>query len=521
MNRTVFLLAVLLVMAAVNLTTVKLRYGDSTTHLKPNEQLWRVNLVMNLTGQGKAAKVRFTLPKDTERQFLYNEHFDDQGLNFYIRERSLTKNRIGFWRAELLESTKLVQYTFSCRLNKKSYAIPEGEKLPKDALKKYPPEFAVWLDSSRYIQADDKLIKAELKKIIGRKKEAAVVVRNIYDFIQGKVSYRSEKGSKDALKTLEKLTADCGGQARLFVALCRAAKIPSRIVGGLVIKKGVKNITHVWAESHIGGQWIPFDVVNKYYAFIPDNYLEFYRGDYSLFKHTGLSKFEYFFIINKTKVPPVDNPWSLYVLPVHFHNIIMVLLLLPVGTLVVSFFRNVIGISTLGTFSPVLLALAFREISLEMGLLSVTVIVLLGWLVRKILDGLKILLIPKLSVIITMVVILMLALMLIGFHFGTKSMLYISLFPIVIMSWIIERFTIIQIEDGVFTALRTMVGTTLVTVVAYYVMGISILQSYLFSFPEGLLIIMAVLLLLGRYTGMRFMELFRFKDLIFKRGKRS
>ena len=38
--------------------------------------------------------------------------------------------------------------------------------------------------------------------------------------------------------------------------------------------------------------------------------------------------------------------------------------------------------------------------------------------------------------------------------------------------------------------------------------------NHMFLFPETLGIIMALQLLIGRYTGYRLMELFRFKDLM-------
>ena len=46
------------------------------------------------------------------------------------------------------------------------------------------------------------------------------------------------------------------------------------------------------------------------------------------------------------------------------------------------------------------------------------------------------------------------------------------------------------------------------------VLGIHALVSFLFRFPEALGFIMAGQLLLGRYTGYRLSELFRFRDLV-------
>ncbi|MBI4550115.1 MAG: hypothetical protein HY714_04240, partial [Candidatus Omnitrophica bacterium] len=282
---------------------------------------------------------------------------------------------------------------------------------------------------------------------------------------------------------------------------------------GLILTGGVKQTTHVWVENYLGGKWIPFDVVNHHFASMPNHYLELYRGDYALIKHVGLSKFEYFFFTEPENMPPVDNPWSLYALPIHFQELSKVLLLIPLGALVVTFFRSVIGLHTFGTFAPILLSLAFREVSLWTGLGCLALIIFFGWILRMVLDHLKILVIPRLAIIVTLVIVFILAMMIVGFHFGLQKILFISMFPMIIMTWTIERFSVIQIEDGTVAALRSALGTTMVSIAAYYVMGLHVLRSYLFAFPELLLVIMALLLLLGRYTGLRLTELWRFRAI--------
>lgn len=512
MNRKVYWLACFLVLLSAASIAAKVIYGGQIVAPDYGSHLWRVDIVMNLIGKGARAKVRLTLPKGNDRQRIYNEHFENDNLIFYIRERVITGNRLGFWRSELLDGSKSIQHTFSAQLKSRVYDMPVGLMLPKKPRTAYPPEIHIeWLDSSKFIQSA--ALRPHVKKVIGREKRIHWVMRRIYDFVRGQVRYESEKGSKDARETLKKLEADCGGKARLFVAFSRAAGIPSRIVGGLILSGGQKQTTHVWAENYLGGQWIPFDVVNDNYASIPNHYLELYRGDYFLVKHIGVEKFEYFFVINPEKVPPVDNPWSLYVLPLHFQNLVKVLLLIPVGTVVVSFCRTVIGVPTFGTFAPVLLALSFEEVSVSTGLACLGGIIFFGCLLRKVLDLLRILVIPRLSIIVTMVVIFVLAMMVVGFHYGNQKILYITLFPLIIMTWTIERFSVIQIEDGTQSAIKTSLGTAFVAIATYYVIGLRSLRTYLFAFPELLFSIMAILLVMGRYTGIRLTEIWRFREL--------
>ena len=84
----------------------------------------------------------------------------------------------------------------------------------------------------------------------------------------------------------------------------------------------------------------------------------------------------------------------------------------------------------------------------------------------------------------------------------------------VIIAMTIERMSVLWEERGAGEAMRAGVGSMLVAVLAYVVMGMDWLEHLVFTFPELLLIVLAVVLLLGRYTGYRVSELKRFKALI-------
>jgi transglutaminase-like putative cysteine protease len=64
--------------------------------------------------------------------------------------------------------------------------------------------------------------------------------------------------SQSALEALQLRKGNCQSHARLYVALARAAGIPSRIVSGLVYVQGKGFLYHSWAESYAGG-WLAID----------------------------------------------------------------------------------------------------------------------------------------------------------------------------------------------------------------------------------------------------------------------
>ncbi len=214
------------------------------------------------------------------------------------------------------------------------------------------------------------------------------------------------------------------------------------------------------------------------------------------------------------------------------------LLMLPIGALTVSVFRTVIGITTYGTFGPVLLALVCREPSDFPWALGVFVAIMLtGWLVRRLLDRYHLLMVPRISALLTVIVILLVAaLMLLGPSAGAAHG-YVALLPLIILTHMVERFWTVEAEDGTVASFKTLGWTVLVAVAVALLVNFDLplnallrwlkfgpevrlwndaLRVAFFRYPEALGLVLAAQLLIGRYTGYRFTELFRFKDLLWE-----
>lgn len=205
--------------------------------------------------------------------------------------------------------------------------------------------------------------------------------------------------------------------------------------------------------------------------------------------------------------------YSLLSLPLQAQETYRVLLMVPIGAFIMLLLRNIIGVKTYGTFMPVLIALAFRETHLLAGVSLFVVVVSSGLLVRFYLERLRLLLVPRLTAILTLVVILMAAVSVISNRLGIEVGLSVALFPMVIMAMTIERMSVAWDERGAGTAIREGIGTLIVAALAYLVMSWGPLEHLIFVFPEFLLVLFAMALLLGRYSGYRLNELLRFRAL--------
>lgn len=201
-------------------------------------------------------------------------------------------------------------------------------------------------------------------------------------------------------------------------------------------------------------------------------------------------------------------------LPVGSQILLKFLLVIPIGTLILAVARQFIGIKTFGTFMPILIALSFKETGLMIGLGLLCGVVIAGLLTRSYLAKLQLLFVPRISAVMTILILLIAALALFFENTHIESGLAIFLFPIVILVMLIERLSLVLDEAGPDEALTTGFGTLLVVLACYFVMNDSQVRYFFFTFPETLLMIVGLHILLGRYAGFRLTEYVRFQDLI-------
>jgi len=261
---------------------------------------------------------------------------------------------------------------------------------------------------------------------------------------------------------------------------------------------------------------------------LPDNFLvwSWQYGDELVYTIKGGSRPQFSIAVSPTPVSALSVAkirgtqtdsqlikFSLLQLPVNVQQTYQILLTIPVGAFIILLLRNFVGLVTFGTFMPVLIALAFRETHVIWGVILFTTIVFFGLLVRFYLDHLRLLLVPRLATILTVVILLMVIISILSVHLGLENGLSVALFPMVILTMTIERMCIAWDERGPFEAIKSGCGSLLAAIVAYEVMRNPEIEYLVFAFPELLLILVALILLAGQYRGYRLLELMRFKAL--------
>jgi len=314
---------------------------------------------------------------------------------------------------------------------------------------------------------------------------------------------------------------------RNLINVLAGARIPARTVKVLPLRDRMRRgELETWLEVHNGKEWVAFDPRTGQRGY-PEDMLVWQWGGKDLLNLQGARNGQVEFSAARTVREMISvaeqraeqrgsllMDFSLFSLPVSAQNTYRTLILVPVGALVMVLMRNVIGVTTFGTFMPILIALAFRETQLAWGIFLFTSMVAIGLAIRFYLENLKLLLVPRLGAVLVVVVMLMALLSIISHKLGLDQGLSIALFPMVILAMTIERMSLVWEEHGAGQAITQGLGSLLVAIVGYLVMFQPMVGHLLFVFPELLLVILAVMLLMGRYTGYRLTELWRFRQLI-------
>lgn len=203
--------------------------------------------------------------------------------------------------------------------------------------------------------------------------------------------------------------------------------------------------------------------------------------------------------------------FSIHSLPLEEQALFKGILLIPVGVLVVVFLRVFVGLRTSGTFMPVLIAMSFIQTSLVTGVVGFILIVGTGLVVRSYLSQLNLLLVARISAVIIFVIILIAGFSVVAYQMGLSEGLKITFFPMVILSWTIERMSILWEEEGPQEVLVQAGGSLIVALVTYVLLTNEVVRHLTFNFLGLQLVFMALVLLLGNYTGYRLLEFRRFR----------
>ncbi|MCF7812756.1 PKD domain-containing protein [Candidatus Gracilibacteria bacterium] len=194
-------------------------------------------------------------------------------------------------------------------------------------------------------------------------------------------------------------------------------------------------------------------------------------------------------------------------------NVVYLLLAVPFIVFVIAFLRQFIGISTFGVYAPLMLALSFLVLGFNFGLMVFAVVMLVSYLIRLLFEKVELLYIPKVSLLLSILALSFFLVLGLAVYFDSTINLTLTIFPMLVMATLSEKFLSAQSSSGIKQALFAAGETVIVSFIGYFLVTWGWMESAILAMPELILLPIVGLIWLGRFTGLRLTEYFKFRTL--------
>lgn len=502
-NLHVYLLAAALAAVGLGLAAYKYFVVGLPLQERASISAWEVESELQVTADGGPLKVSTFVPEDL-REFSVLDH-RIAAPDFGVTTAPDRANRRLNLTARAAAGVVVARQRFIIHRNE--VRAPERRQLPPFPQPVTLGETAQSIARSLYIAAHGK--SADATSLV------SVLLRDLASPDRSENVKYLLGDSRSALKV-----------ATLAAQILRVGGQFARAVQGIDLSKtGTSVDTKTWLEVYVGDRWQSFSIATGEPR-IPRSYFAWWRGDEPFAtveggkitrRRIGVTRVEetvlrHALALGKHEAAFLTS-YSLYSLPAPQRGVFRIIMTIPAGVLMLVILRNLIGLRGVGTFMPVLIALSFRETHLIWGLLLFSAALSVGLLVRLYFDHLKLLLVARLGAIVMFVILLLAAMTVLSDKLNFQPGLSVALFPLVILTMTIERVSVTWDESGPAEAIKMAVFSLVIAAFCYALISARPVQHIFFAFPELILVLMALTLLIGRYTGYRLSELVRFRVL--------
>jgi len=205
--------------------------------------------------------VHLALPAELPAQRLLSEiRFSDQPAEIVTDRYG---QRCAIYRLERVPAGSRLQrsYQVDAEVSAIRFLIfPEQTgtlaDIPEDIRRTYTA------DGARY-RVDSPFIRRTVEEVVGDEKNCYWIARKLYNYVIGRLEYEMVGGWDVPEVVLKRGTGSCSEYTFAFIALCRAAGLPARYQGSVVVRgddASIDEAHHRWAEVYLPNYgWVPVD----------------------------------------------------------------------------------------------------------------------------------------------------------------------------------------------------------------------------------------------------------------------
>lgn len=208
----------------------------------------------------KDVAIFFAIPENLDNQDILDIRYSVAPTRF---DKDQWKQRFAVFHADTLKTGESLspEMTIHAKVYDIMYHI-FPEKV--GSLKEIPGEIR-----SDYLKDDlkywihDPVIQDAVKKAVGQTKNPYWIARSIYSYIQEAMHYELAGGWNVAPTVLKRGSGSCSEYTFVYIAMCRAAGLPARYAGSVVVRgddASLDYVFHRWVEVYLPRYgWVPVD----------------------------------------------------------------------------------------------------------------------------------------------------------------------------------------------------------------------------------------------------------------------
>lgn len=250
----------------------KIKIHDKETYSRTEEKeefLEYTNQVRNYgPGMVEDLDIYLAVPQNLPNQELLSEiEYFPQPTDFLTDRWG---QKVAHYKFKDLESTQFVTVGMKtkAKLYKVRYFIfPEKTGELKDIPKEIKEKFLA--DDTKY-SINSLFIQQSVKQAVGDETNPYWIARKIFNYVIEHMEYELAGGWNIAPTVLKRGTGSCSEYSFVYISMCRAAGLPARYVGSVVIRgddASADEVFHRWVEVYLPNYgWIPIDPSGGDYA---------------------------------------------------------------------------------------------------------------------------------------------------------------------------------------------------------------------------------------------------------------
>lgn len=209
----------------------------------------------------KSLDVYLAIPDDMNNQELLAEPVFDPKPDEVIQDK--WGQKVAHFRFADMAAGDFTNVTMTNHVRlfaNRYFILPEKvgalDDIPSDIVKAYTVNDAKF-------DYEHPTIQSALETAVGDESNPYWIARKIYNYLIEKLEYELVGGWNVAPTVLERGTGSCSEYTFVYIAMCRAAGVPARYVGSVVIRgddASQDQVFHRWVEVYLPGyEWVPVD----------------------------------------------------------------------------------------------------------------------------------------------------------------------------------------------------------------------------------------------------------------------